>query len=346
MSKCDIQIGNSIIGLCQTITNSVTEKVHGSHKLKINAELKELGEYAESISTMLEDLKSKPKYNPTKRELRKTLKTINSLIDGLQDKALTAGSYRSHLDSDLYSAVSMVSMSASTVVEKAEEDRAKQTGKEVEPIVMTSKDGKHSPKDVLAAMKSAFQEHAGEMESESAIGRSEFTTQELDAKDKERLAKYKKFRSKVPNRVERFEVAQLPVVPLFKDFNLMSERVLTTANISHTMIGQHLVVLDRQIILAYNRRAVTKGRNTPKSKQAQTKLDKSYEQEIYELVDVINERSNVKYSVVSKKFIVNDQNKHIIFAWLMPVSQLARLRHSANDTKGIELISWGFPWKV
>lgn len=346
MKNQDIEQGRKLLAECQIFVNSIDSKIHGSSKLNRRAEIRELNSQMESISSILDSLKTRQKFNPIKRELRKANKTLSSLIDGLEDNALSAGEYRSLLDESLYETLSKVNTSTNDLLEKLDKNNEELP----EPVKLTasSKDGSMSNKEVLSKLKEAMQEAYGSDDYESSESIDSRLPQKQreeldDAQAKKVLSKYSKFRSKVPRKVEYFTVSELPVVPIFKDFNLMSDRVLTTANVRHTRIGQHLTVFDKSIILAFNRRAVNKAL-TPKSRNAQNKMQSEYDSFVYDLVDTINSKSAVKYSVVSRKYNVSPFDKNIMYVWLMPAGQLARLRQSANDAKGIELISWGFPW--
>ena len=348
MSKQDITSGKALLATCRTIADSIEDKVHGSSKLVRATEIRELQSFMDSISSHLEtDLKSRPKFNPIKRELKRITKTLSSLVDGLEDRAIAAGEYRSLLDDNLIGKMAIVTTSTVDLVEKLEKDVAPEEFVKEEKI---STSNGMSSKEVLSKLRDALKEASNEdQEVHNSISAQLTDKQREELEDEEAkgvLSKYSRFRAKMPRRVELFTVAELPVVPLFKDFNLMSDRVLTKSNIKHTRIGQHLTVFDNSIVLAFNRRTITKGKNTPKSSNAQKRLNSEYDKFVYEIVDTINDRSSVKYSVVSKKYLVSPADKNIMFVWLMPAQQLARLRQSANDSKGIELESWGFPWTV
>lgn len=354
-----IEVGKGFISLCQSITESVEEKIHSPSKLHRQSEISELNGFIESINSCLENAKACQKLNPSKRELRKAVKTLSSLCDGLEDKELGVGEYRSHLDNALTDSIALAYSNTTDVLSKLVSDTDEDSDKETSlskliDLGLSSKSGDISAKDVLARYRDEYKKTFDEStEEESVSGESGdgydlrvVHEQESDAKAKVKLSKYSRYSRKLPRNVKMFDVVEVPIVPIFKDFNLMSEKTLNKTSIKYTKLGQHLTVFENQIILAFNRSAITKGRNTPKSRQAQARLSGEYDKFVMELIDTINERSTVKYTLASKKYLVSRSNKNIMFVWLMPVNQMARLRQSANDSKGIELESWDFPWTV
>lgn len=354
------EVGKVFISLCQTITESVEDKVHEPKKLTRSAEIAELNGFIESINAALEKAKPHQKLNPAKRELKKAVKTLSSLCDGLDDKELSVGEYRSLLDSTLQDSVSLASFHTNEVLSKLESDLEKEN-----PLGhlnnVSSKSGDMSPQDVLALYREEYKKTFEDKQAaESGVSGDGYALDAhrgalQDAEYKKKIASYNRLRRNLPRTVKLFDVVQVPIVPLFEesrgaakvtrrmreDFDpLPAERLLRTG-IPFNKVG-HITVFERQIVLAFNRKEVTKGRNTPKSKQAQTRLSKEYDSLVLELIEMINDRSAVKYTIASSKYRVSPSNKNVMFAWLLPIQQQSRLQQVLPK----KLESWGFPWTV
>ena len=365
-------VAERIVEVCSKITGSVNDKIHNSVKLNRRSETAELTAYAGEIETILSESVGVAKLNPAKRELRKLAKTISGLIDGLDDVEMTASEYRAMLDTNLLDYVALASSQASDFMLKLSESEDLSSDPFQNVGQISSKDGSMSSNAVLQRLRDAYTEMAEANEAKSAaeyagedddlpddsVPDHKLTRTQMirrnDAKSKKRLSGYAKYRSKLPNSVPLFTILEnMPIVPVFKDRMLMTEANLKSAGIKHTVLVKSsrlgepdTFVLDGQYLLAFNRTAITRGKPTPKSKKSQDRLSKEYEDLVADVLNQINERSTIKYTIVSKFYRVNERNRNIMFVWLMPTAKLARLRQAANEKHGLTMESWGFPWSV
>ena len=153
--------------------------------------------------------------------------------------------------------------------------------------------------------------------------------------DRAKMQKHYAKESKLPERIATpFTVIDSGVVPLFEDFNLLSDKILKLVGFNYERIADSFVVLKGQKLLAADIPKLTEmfgeGR---KAKLDIVKL-------MADILSKINESSSIKYEMMSTSLVSNPKNANIKFAWLIPADKLRTMTRLARTTR---LQSWSLP---
>jgi hypothetical protein len=155
-------------------------------------------------------------------------------------------------------------------------------------------------------------------------------------KDRKTMQKHYASEQKLPERINQpFAVIESGVVPLFEDFNLLSDKVLKIVGFRYERIADSFVILKNQKLLAADIPKLTEmfGEGRGKTKIDVIKI-------IRDIVDSINKNSEVKYELMSNSLTPNPRNANIKFAWLIPAKQLKDMTRLGRT---VRLQSWSLP---
>ncbi len=182
-------------------------------------------------------------------------------------------------------------------------------------------------------------------------------SQEADKAHKAITGKYQRSYNKLPTAFEKgevFSVVEMPIVPLFANMATnINPEPLRRAGVKVTQIGDGFMVLEKQTLLAFDRDAMgwksglkktragtTKSVHFTADRLSKTSSDQSMD--LFKVLERINERSAVPYDLASATFVANPRNPKMWFAWIMPRSQVRRMRFGVENT-GVE---WDFPFSM
>ena len=164
---------------------------------------------------------------------------------------------------------------------------------------------------------------------------------------------FKKSYNKLPTSLggKLFSAFEMPVVPLFADMAVQIDpSVLTRIGIKVTQIGDGFTVLDRQMLLAFDHKAMgwksnlrisasgskTIHMSAPKSViKGNSQVD-----DIREVLDQINAKSSTKYDLASTMFVANPRSPAIWLAWIIPANQRQRMQQEMKTTE----VQWDLPF--
>ncbi len=155
-------------------------------------------------------------------------------------------------------------------------------------------------------------------------------------KDRKTMQKHYASEQKLPERLNQpFAVVESGVVPLFEDFNLLSDKVLKIVGFRYERVADSFVILKNQKLLAADIPKLTEmfGEGRGKNKIDVIKI-------IRDIVDSINKNSEVKYELMSSSLTPNPRNANIKFAWLIPAKQLKDMTRLGRT---VRLQSWSLP---
>lgn len=153
--------------------------------------------------------------------------------------------------------------------------------------------------------------------------------------DRVKMNKHYAAESKLPERITTpFAVIESGVVPLFEDFNILSDKVLKLVGFQYERIADSFVVLKHQKLLAADIPKLTEmfGEGRRNSLNIQKIIGDVLEQ--------INKNSSVKYELMSTSLVSNPKNANMKFAWLIPAS---KLRDLSRFGRTVRLQSWSLP---
>lgn len=153
--------------------------------------------------------------------------------------------------------------------------------------------------------------------------------------DRSKMQKHYSVESKLPDRIATpFAVVESNVVPLFEDFNAVSDKVLKLVGIDYDRIADSFVVLKRQKLLAAD---------IPKLIEmfGEGRRNTIYLHSIImDVLEQINKNSAIKYELMSSSLVSNPKNANIKFAWLIPAT---KLKDMSRFTRTVRLQSWSLP---
>ena len=181
---------------------------------------------------------------------------------------------------------------------------------------------------------------------------------------KEMMRVYSKHLAKLPAKLRTsYDVMEMPVVPMFEDFNIVTDKALDGLGIKYKSFDGLFHVLEKQILLVFRKEEATTYTTTTKGGKLRTKQagsgtkvkadrtarKQNIRQNIIQdnlnniLENEINPAMHKEYALVSVFFPTSPKNKNIMFAWIMPKDKLRRFMRNANDNSGMRG-KWGFPW--
>lgn len=165
--------------------------------------------------------------------------------------------------------------------------------------------------------------------------------------------KFKKTFNKLPTSLggKMFTAFEMPVVPLFADMSVQIDpAVLTRVGMKVTQIGDAFLVLDRQMLLAFDHKAMgwkSKLRTTATGTRAiyltgPKAAARSAEQvdDVNEVLQQINAKSSTQYELGSTIFIANPRAPSMWLAWIMPAAQRKRMQNEMRTTE----VQWDLPF--
>lgn len=285
---------------------------------------------------LIAEIRGKIKGNNYATDLRATLKHVTNVLngthDGIEDKTMGIKSFRSTIH-ELN--LKVIKGGNSKLVPLSKQIKAG-----AEKVVPSAVDGK-TKTDVR------------EEKLESRVG-----------EHRRMMRIFEKYQAKLPATLRTsYDVISMPVVPVFDDFNIVTDKSLSALHIKHKSFEGLFHVLEEQQLLVFRKDEATTYTATMKSgktrvKQAgsgtkvksdravgkQTARQKLIQNHITDIIaNEINPALHVEYTLVSVHFPTSPKNKNIMFAWIMRKDKLKQLERAANENNGLRG-NWGFPW--
>lgn len=176
-----------------------------------------------------------------------------------------------------------------------------------------------------------------------------------DAEIKKLAGSYSKFYSKLPMRLNGvpFKAFKMPITPLFEDMSAQFEpERLERAGMDVTRIGDGYIVLENQVLLAFDHDAMG-WKSGMKNVGGQTKILRltgpkaerrghEMEDDINNVLETINKQSSTKYALASKQLLPNPRNAKIWLAWVVPAAHRRSLEQALRTFE----VSWGLPFNM
>lgn len=202
---------------------------------------------------------------------------------------------------------------------------------EAKKAVAASADWHH----ILGIFKGAMTKKSAKV-SEKADGKPwEQTDEEISQRLESVQSKYEE----LPRTLKQeYQFMRMPIVPLFKNLGVSTKQNFDKLGIPNINI-QGYSILENQILLGISRKSVD-ALNVGKKKKDEKSTPADFAKTVLE---VVNERTNAKYVLVSDKFQTNPKNADILLFWVMPTRLLSALIKSAGLGSS-EVKEWGLPF--
>lgn len=137
-------------------------------------------------------------------------------------------------------------------------------------------------------------------------------------------------RATLPVRIPgNFQVARVPIVPIFPTPSLNRTEVLKRLGFKHSMI-EGFVVLHDQILLNISKQRAAKASSQPLALA-------------HSVVDLLNERGSTKYEIVSDTPNANPRNTDLLMFWILPRQRMAGLMKALGASNTPAVVKWGLP---
>lgn len=156
--------------------------------------------------------------------------------------------------------------------------------------------------------------------------------------DREKMQKFYSHANKLPERLATpFAVVHYPVVPLFEDFNLMSDKALKMVGFKYERMAESFVVLKDQVLLAADVPKLTEMFADTKKRKKGIDLPAV----VLDILDQINKNNpGNKFELMSPVPVRNPRNANIALFWLIPADKLRALGRAGRT---VRLQSWSLP---
>ncbi|MNR08437.1 hypothetical protein D3C85_1245920 [compost metagenome] len=131
---------------------------------------------------------------------------------------------------------------------------------------------------------------------------------------------------------------------MFKDLDAVKNpQKLERAGLTVTRVGDHFIVLENQYLLCIDTEAVdmmtTMKYNRDKTKFVSIKNQKENNPEIEQILNLINQRSNIQYTTASHTIVRNPRNPKLAFVWIVPEHTRLVLEQSLRTRQ----VDWDIP---
>lgn len=288
-------------------------------------------------------LPSKAKYVVAfKKDLKRTSNTLEGICSGLEEQELELYRLREivqQMDTDL--------SAHSRAMERELSD--------IE-LEVTSADRQLKNREFESQFQKLLQEVKRKERTTDPVIKQQNVEKELQQQkiDQVKLEKYGKYSTKLPAKISgAFDLVTVPIIPLFKDYTLMSSRTLSKIDLDHTKLYDSFLVFNKQHLLVFSNRVadqfVNDRKNIRKNKLKpvlgvkEAKRTNIFTQYVNHLLELINERSSIEYVLMTDIYQSSGTNPDLLYAWIIPSKTLEQMRKLSRT---VEVTSWGFPWKV
>lgn len=157
--------------------------------------------------------------------------------------------------------------------------------------------------------------------------------------DRAKMQKFYSNSNKLPERLATpFAVVHYPLVPLFEDFNLMTDKALKTVGLRYERMAESFVVLKDQVLLAADIPKLTEMFADTKKRQ---KSGIDLPAVVMDILEQINKNNpGNKFELMSPIPVRNPRNANIALFWLIPADKLRALGRVGRTSR---LQSWSLP---
>lgn len=314
----------------------IVDTAKGAGKLKSRTlALHSVSDVSEAVAEVREEMASARVRDPVLNKLLKHIaNVVIGLHDGLESKDVGVKEYRATLALLVRTAI---------------------TGQRASAVL---------PLDAQIKSAETLTKHKANQPELSKTDVREQRLDHMQDEHKEMMRVYGKNLAKLPAKLRTsYDVIEMPVVPMFEDFNIVTDKALDGLGLKYKSFDGLFHVIENQILLVFRKdeattyTATTKG-GKERTKQAgsgtQVKADRTarkqnIRQNIIQdnlnniIENEINPATHKEYALVSVFFPTSPKNKDIMFAWIMPKDKLRRFMRNANDNSGMRG-KWGFPW--
>ena len=166
---------------------------------------------------------------------------------------------------------------------------------------------------------------------------------------------YSKSYNKLPTSLKGlpFTAFHMPITPLFKDIGVQIDpSKLERAGFKVTRVGDGYIVLENQSMIAFDHKELGIDSGVRKTKRGY-KIAKlsgpkrelahtAANDKLIELIETINSRSHVRYSLASSQFVPNPRNPKMWLAWIVTDAQRKALAQTLNTIE----VEWGLPFSL
>lgn len=153
--------------------------------------------------------------------------------------------------------------------------------------------------------------------------------------DRAKMQKHYVKQNKLPERIATpFTVLESGVVPLFEDFNILTDKSLKLIGIPYERIADSFVVLKDQKLIAADVPKLEEmfGEGRKKKVNVHTLMN--------EVLDMVNKTSPIKYALMSDQIVRNPNNANIALGWIIPKDKLLAMSRVGRT---VRLQSWSLP---
>jgi hypothetical protein len=328
----------------------ILEKLRGLEPMLLTTKKKTktlelLNEYLLEVSSLLESIDGNRKLLAVKKNLNSLKEILSGSLRGLEIDEISRGEFLLGIEN------------LSNFIEKADlefqksEDR-KQTSKYSKYNQEESEDMESSStnKDINIALveqslSADWQKTLKQVRDK--LEKPQSPTEVDKNPDEEKLkAKFAAFDLQAkdsPSSMQgkAFGLAILPVIPLYDDFSITQSENLARLGIQHTLFEGY-AIFEKQKILYFSAKKVKELNRENKDQQTNIEFAQ-------DLVDLINSRNSVKYSIASDITKISHKNNDIVLVWLLPQTVLNALLNKQISSGGKRgrsgnLRDWSFPF--
>lgn len=140
-----------------------------------------------------------------------------------------------------------------------------------------------------------------------------------------------KARDNLPIKIDgEFSTVRMPVVPIFSNQVLNSEATFKKLGLRYFPIEGYGILLDQLLLVVSTATAKKHGVETLAFAQS--------------VVEMLNERGSVEYSLVSDNPCANPRNTGLMLFWIMPINRMNALMKIVNSGRTPTTMKWGLPF--
>jgi hypothetical protein len=144
---------------------------------------------------------------------------------------------------------------------------------------------------------------------------------------KDKVDYLRKFAKRLPDRlVGEYDFVTVPIVPMIDPASLFRINFDSAGIKTLNILG--FPVLEHQTLLAVSRKLADDHKIKP-------------EVLVQSILEIINERSNDDFTLVSEFFLPSPRNSNILMFWVMPSRKLNTIIRQSGSFK---VEKWGYPW--